>query len=160
MNARILGLGLALGWIVAGPVQAQAAHGAIMLDEAWIRAAPPDAPVRAGYARIMNHSAGEVVIDGARSDAFGAIEIHEMRDVDGVMRMRPVPSLVLPAHGTLRLEPGGLHLMLMRPTAPLADDARVSIILLHGQDEVVRGEFTVGEGTAAASGHDAMHHGH
>lgn len=130
------------------------------MAEAWIRPAPPNAPVRAGYARIENHGEVEVVIDAARSEAFDAVEIHEMHVVDGMMRMRPVPQLRLPPHESVILAPGGLHLMLFRPTAALELDAGATIVFLHGDEEVARGRFVVGEGSSsdsAASGHEHAH---
>lgn len=145
MNALLRWMGwiaLALASVV---VQAQDLPGsaALSLRDGWIRAAPPDAPVRAGYGVIGNAGKSAVVIDAVRSEAFGAIEIHEMRDVEGVMRMRRVPRLVLEPGRELALEPGGLHLMLFRPAAPLAEDARVEIRFLSGEIEVARGEFRV-----------------
>ena len=161
MNARVFLLGWVLAWPASGPVQAaESLVGAVTVTEAWIRPAPPDAPVRAGYARIENHGDVEVVIDAARSEAFDAVEIHEMHIVDGMMRMRPVPQLRLPPHESVALAPGGLHLMLFRPTLALEMDAAATIVFLHGDEEVARGHFVVGEGSnagASASEHEHAH---
>lgn len=106
--------------------------------DGWIREAPPAAPVRAGYLRLHNGSATELVITGARSDAFGAIEIHQMvSDDGGTMRMRPLPELVVAAGATVALEPGGAHLMLFRPLRALARGERVPVrLVLAGGDEL------------------------
>lgn len=135
-----------------------------MVHNAWIRSAPPDAPVRAGYALLMNHSGTEVIIDGVRSDAFGAIEIHEMHDLDGVMRMRPVKELRLPPHGSMALEPGGMHLMLFRPTAAWSSDVGANLVFLHGDTVLTQTHFVVADGdpaNPAAEKHDPdAHHEH
>ena len=137
-----------MGWVLAllASVSVQAAEtsaAAVTVREAWIRPAPPTAPVRAGYAVLENVGAKEIVIDSVRSEAFGAIEIHEMHDVDGVMRMRRVPRLVVEAGGTVHLKPGGLHLMLFRPAAPLDDGYVASIVFTHEGQDVAHGEFVV-----------------
>lgn len=84
----------------------------------------------AGYVTLRNDGAREVRFAKLQSDAFGAIEIHEMRDSGGMMRMRPVPNLVVQPGDTARLQPGGLHLMLFRPTGALADGDKVVVNLL------------------------------
>lgn len=138
-------MGLIVLALVPAWVQAQDAAGsaALSVSEGWIRAAPPQAPVRAGYALLENTGRREVVIDAVRSEAFGAIEIHEMREVDGVMRMRRVPQLRIEPGARLALEPGGLHLMLFRPTAALAPDADVEIVLLSGETELAKARLVV-----------------
>ena len=48
------------------------------------------------------------------SPEFGKVELHETTVEDGVARMRPLDSLVVPPGETVVLERGGKHLMLMR----------------------------------------------
>jgi len=63
------------------------------------------------------------------SPQFGAVELHESTVEDGVARMRAIPELVVPAHGTATLERGGKHLMLM---APGGDSDDVSLNFYDG----------------------------
>lgn len=111
--------------------------------DGWLRSPPVPMPMMAGFARIENGCAVAAVVTGARSDAFASVELHETQLVDGVSRMRAVPLLPVPAHGDAVLRPGGLHLMLMRPVAPLAagDSARVEFTLADGR--VVAADFEV-----------------
>jgi copper(I)-binding protein len=44
------------------------------------------------------------------------VQIHETIIEDGIARMRPLPQLDVPPGGNVKLERGGKHLMLMRPT--------------------------------------------
>lgn len=107
-----------------------AAEPALKAASGWIREAPPNAPVRAGYLDLTNGTDAEIAIVGVRSDAFGAIEIHEMvSSDDGTMRMRPVPRLTIPAGGEVKLEPGGLHFMLFRPQRSLSSGTEVPLVL-------------------------------
>ncbi len=163
MNARMILLGLALTLPVSGLVQADevSVGSDLMVHDAWIRAAPPNAPVRAGYARLMNHGDVDVVIDGVRSDDFGSIEIHEMHEVDGVMRMRPVKHLRVAPHGSVALEPGGLHLMLFQPRSALATQDGATLVFLHGDTVLTEAHFVVTDSNPAKSGadeHDAHSH--
>ena len=48
-----------------------------------------------------------------QSPVAGVVEIHEMKMDGGVMRMRPIAALELPANRTVELKPGGYHVMLM-----------------------------------------------
>ena len=48
------------------------------------------------------------------SPQFGAVEIHETKIEDGIARMRELDALVVPARGSVTLERGGKHLMLMK----------------------------------------------
>lgn len=134
MNACLRRLGLLLLVAASGSVQAQdaapAADAPLVASDAWIRTPPPGSPVMAGYVTLRNDGVREVRFAKLRSDAFGAIEIHEMRDSGGMMRMRPVPELVIQPGDTETLAPGGLHLMLFRPTREIADGATVTIDLL------------------------------
>lgn len=125
---RLLSL-LALVFAASLPV-APALASDLEGHDGWIREAPPVARVRAGYLVLENTGATDRVVTGARSEAFGAIEIHTMAEGEGgTMRMRRVPELVVPAGGRVELRPGGLHLMLFRPQQPLAAGDTVEVVL-------------------------------
>ena len=89
-------------------------HGADeapQLSDAWIRETPPNRNVAAGYLTIANPSDTDRMLIGAHSpDA--RVEVHEMRHEDGMMRMRRLESLAIPAGEEVTLAPGGTHLML------------------------------------------------
>lgn len=107
----------------------------------WIREAPPNAPVRAGYVELLNAGDAELVVTGARSEAFGAIEIHEMAGEGDMMRMRRLRDLTMAAGETVSLEPGGKHLMLFRPTRPLAAGDVVEVVLELAEGDSVTVEL-------------------
>ena len=113
-----------------------AAAAGLALREAWIREAPPTAAMLAGYAELANTGATPLRVTGARSADFGAVELHEMRMDGGMMRMRALEAIEVPAGASVRLAPGGNHLMLMRPARALR------------AGDLVRIEFEV-EGAAA-----------
>lgn len=106
---------------------ARASAVGLEVRDAWIREAPPTAAVLAGYAELANGGDAPLRVVGASSAGFRAVELHEMRMDQGVMRMRALESVVVPAHGSVRLAPGGDHLMLLDPVRPLAAGARVAV---------------------------------
>lgn len=111
-----------MGWALAlaAPASVQADSAApLAFEGAWIRSAPAASPVMAGYVVILNPGEGESVIDAVNSEDFGAVEIHEMREVRGVVRMRPLQQLQVEPGQRVALAPGGLHLMLFRPQRAL-----------------------------------------
>ena len=87
----------------------------IKINNAYIPEGPPVSRVLAGYMEIENKSNDTCYIVGVASKDFGAIEMHQTREVDGIARMFPQSQLVIPAKGKLVLEPGSYHLMLFRP---------------------------------------------
>lgn len=80
-----------------------------------VTAPRPGMGMSAGYLRIRNNTKDAVAVTRVDSPQYGSVELHESTVVDGVARMRPIESLDIPAGGTVTLERGGKHLMLMRP---------------------------------------------
>ena len=90
-------------------------HGDLLIGDARVGAPHGGAPVAAAFATITNTGGADDRLVSVRADIAGRAEIHTMQVDDGVMRMRPLPDgLPVPAGITVVLEPGGLHLMLMR----------------------------------------------
>ena len=113
------------------------------LHDGWVRLLPVAMPMTAGFGRIENGCPAAVTIVGASSPAFGDVSLHETRVVDGVSRMRAMPELVVPANGSVTLEPGGLHLMLMQPRTPLQAGSTVEIVFELKDGGTLRGELLV-----------------
>lgn len=111
--------------------------------EGWVRLSPVAMPMMAGFGRIENHCAAPVTIVGVSSPAFGDVSLHETRIVDGVSRMRALPELRIAPDGVAALKPGGLHLMLMQPRAPLKPGSKVVVEFALQHGGTLRGEFVV-----------------
>lgn len=76
------------------------------------RVGQPTGPNAALYFTVSGDEADRLI--GAETTAAVAVEVHETTtEDDGTMGMRAVESLDLPAGGSLVLEPGGFHLMLI-----------------------------------------------
>lgn len=92
----------------------------LQITEAWIKNLPMVVPMRAGYMNIVNDQAGTIKIEWLKSEAFARIEIHRSVEEDGMMSMHPVSVLAISSGETVRLAPGGFHLMMMNPLKKLA----------------------------------------
>jgi len=110
-RARVPGM-LAAALLLAGAAPAAAG---VRAEDAWIAETPPGAEVAAGYLVFTNDGDDAVKVVGAESPRCERVEMHTMDLSGGVARMRRQQSLSVPAGGRLRLEPGGSHLMLIRP---------------------------------------------
>ncbi len=107
----------------------QPSGDAVAIMNAWIREAHPDAVVNAGYMTLVNVGPEDVTLVKLGSPAFEKIELHEMAMVDGLMKMRELTEVVVPAGGQARFEPGGRHLMLKRPLRHLTAGDTVDLTL-------------------------------
>jgi len=101
----------------------------IVIERPWSRATPPGATVGAGYLVIRNTGKSADRLVGAATPAAAMVQVHEIRMADGEMQMREVDDLEIPAGGSVHLEPGGLHLMLMDLVAPLVTGTTVPVTL-------------------------------
>ena len=116
---------------VAPAVDAQAAAAVkIEVADAWVRAPTPPAPVAGGYLQLTNPGMVDRRLIAVETGAAERVEIHEMRMDEGMMRMRQLTEgLNLPAGETVRLAPGGLHLMLIAPGEEVAAGSSVELTL-------------------------------
>ena len=71
----------------------------------------------------------EIMLLEASSSEFEAVEIHNTVIENDVAKMVPQPQLPIPAHQSISLEPGGLHLMLMDRKQPLVAGDQVNLTL-------------------------------
>jgi copper(I)-binding protein len=87
----------------------------LMITNAWIREAPPGAPMLAGYLCLNNTADTPVTLVGVESPVFEYIMMHRTETVDGMARMLHQDQVVVAAGTRVCFEPGGLHLMMPAP---------------------------------------------
>lgn len=129
----------------------------VQITHAYANQPPAGATVAAAYLDITA-SHGDTLL-AAASPAAGEVQIHTSEAVDGVMRMRPLADVELPAGETVRFEPGGKHFMLMNLPAPLEAGDELSLTLQlasAGALEVTVPVVAMGE----SPGDDLDDHGH
>lgn len=115
--------------LALGAFEATAAPACVSVEQGWVRLTPAAMRMAAGFARIRNGCASEVVVVGAGSKAFADVSLHETRVTEGVSRMREIERLPIAAGAVAELMPGGLHLMLMQPEVPLTEGAQLPLRL-------------------------------
>ena len=125
------------------PLAATARDCAPQVKDGWIRLLPGGMPMQAGFGRIENRCAMPATIVSVSSPAHASVELHESKRVDGVNRMREVPELRIAPDGAAVLQPGGLHLMLIKPNATLKPGSRVAIEFTLKDGRKLLGEFEV-----------------
>lgn len=111
--------------------------------EGWVRLGPAGMPMMAGFGRIQNDCPAPITIIAVSSPAFGSVELHETKVIDGISRMRAVPQLRIAPDDAATLKPGGMHLMLMQPRAPLKPGSRVVVSFTLSNGGQLLGEFEV-----------------
>lgn len=114
------------------------AHAAepITVSNAWVRATAPGQEAGAAYMELK--SATDLTVVKVESTAADSVEIHKMSMHNGVMEMRMLEALELPAGKLVKLEPGGFHLMLFDLKAPLKTGENVAFTL-HLKDGTGKG---------------------
>jgi len=123
-------VGLFIG-LVAGPVLAEdMTAGDLVISQPWSRATPGGAKIGGGYLTIENKGRAPDRLIAASGDFAGRVEIHEMAIKDGVMTMRQLDKgLVIEPGKTVKLAPGGYHLMLMELKTPLKQGDKLPVTL-------------------------------
>ncbi len=116
----------AIGWSGIAPAMG-AGKGDVEVSNAWVRATVPGQPVAGAYLDLRASSRLKLV--GVSSPVAERGEIHEMKDEDGMMKMRAVKAVDLPAGKTVSLAPGGLHVMLFGLAEPLTEGRKVPLTL-------------------------------
>jgi periplasmic copper chaperone A len=157
----------ALFVVSAAPAAAgDARAGDLVITQAWSRATPTGAKVAGGYLTIENKGTSPDRLVGGSGDSAGKVEIHEMAMNNGVMTMRPLDKgLAIEPGKTVKLAPGGYHLMLMDLKKPFKQGEQVPVTLEFEKAGKVPLSLDVqGVGAQApaarSGGHHDMKHDH
>ena len=115
--------------LAATPVQ----NPSIRLDGPWVRRAPfmkdTDSNT-AGYVTIVNGGRSADTLLSATADVAKSVEIHETRNMSGMMMMEPVARIAVPPAARIELKPGGYHLMLIGLKRALGPSQTVMLTLV------------------------------
>ncbi|MCB1354608.1 MAG: copper chaperone PCu(A)C [Rhodobacteraceae bacterium] len=112
----------------AGEAEPLAGRDGIRIEDAYARAAGAAARSGAVYLTLANTGTAEDTLLSVTGDAAARIEIHSTVVEDGIARMQPhTDGLPLPPGARVSLAPGGLHIMLLGLTRPLAEGDTVDL---------------------------------
>ena len=109
----------------------------VTVKESWVRGTTPAQKATGAFMEITSSEAAALL--SASSPVAGVVEIHTMKMEDGVMKMRALPKLDLPAGKAVKLAPGGNHVMLMDLKQQMKKGDVVPITLkIEGADKKVQ----------------------
>jgi copper(I)-binding protein len=130
------------------------AVGDLVVENPWAR----ESVTRTGatYLTVRNGGNQDDRLIGISSEIADDAQLHSSVMQDGVMRMRPVEAVEVPAGGEAVLEPGGLHVMLIGLKGPLEEGQSFALILEFekaGEVEVMTAIEDIAYGGAGHHGH-------
>ncbi|MBI3526256.1 MAG: copper chaperone PCu(A)C [Betaproteobacteria bacterium] len=106
----------------------------VSVKDAWVRGTVTGQSASGAFMELK--SSEDAVLLGISTPVAGVAELHEMSMDKGVMKMRALSKLALPAGKTVTLSPGSYHLMLMDLKRPLKKGETVPLTLkLEGKDK-------------------------
>lgn len=98
---------------ISGMALAESAAEGIAITDPYVRAVPPGQPNSASFMTVTNKDGSDHALVGGSSPAAKVVELHTHTMEGGMMRMRQVERIDLPAGKDVTLKPGGLHVMLI-----------------------------------------------
>lgn len=132
--------------------------GQLVIGHPWSRETPGGAKIGGGYLTVTNNGSEPDRLLGGAIAIADHIEIHEMKMDGAVMQMRPLPDGIDIKPGeTIKLAPGGYHMMFMDLKQPLKKGDAVKAELQFQKAGKVEVEFKVdalGVAGPGAGGHN------
>ena len=116
---------------------------AVTVRDAWVREPMGGRTMTGAFAVVENAGATPKAIVAASSDISDKVELHEMKNENGMMRMSPVKKMDVPAKGTLELKPGSFHVMLFDVKRKIADGEKISLTFTFDDGSKVTTEAQV-----------------
>lgn len=124
-----------LGLVVCSLATTAAAEASLFAVDAYIRALPPGQTVTAAFMRVHNLSERERHLVEVRAPFAERAEIHEHSHHQGMMRMRRVMDVRLPAQTELAFKPGGYHIMVLGVRGKLDPGQKLPLELVFADGE-------------------------
>ena len=119
LSAALYGVGVLFpAALQAAPPSGMAADVGVTVPDAWARASAGAATTGAVYVTLKGGAQPDQLI-AASTPVAATADVHETINDNGVMKMRPVRSVSIPAHVNLMFTPGGSHIMLAGLKQPL-----------------------------------------
>ena len=129
--------------------------GSITVAHPWARATPGAVKNSAAFMMLDNKGVADKLV-GVSGDVAKEIQIHSMITEAGVMKMREIKSLDIPANGKAELKPGGFHVMLIGLKDGLKEGEKFPLKLKFEK----AGEVTVQFTAEKPGAHDHAEHKH
>lgn len=109
----------------------------VQVEGAHIKTLAPGQTRAAAYFVLHNHGQQDLQVLHVEARVAAEAQIHRHIHEDGMMKMRRVRHLLVPADARLVFEPGGYHLMLLDISEPLAVGSQFTVTMeFDGADKV------------------------
>lgn len=131
---RRICLGLLL--LAVFPALARAGTPQVTAEKPWMRYLLPSIPA-GGYLVLKNSGTAPAVLTGASSPDCGMLMLHQSMESSGMSMMMDVPSVTIPAGGSVRFSPGGYHLMCMQPKMAVGQKVPVTLNFQDGSSLIL-----------------------
>jgi periplasmic copper chaperone A len=115
----------------------------LVVQDAWVRATPPGADIAAAYMTLRNTGTTLITVTGVESPIAGHAMIHETKVEGGQSKMRPHEQLAIAPGATVKLQPGGLHVMMHDLKQPLTVGEKVPLVIQLSGGGTVEATATV-----------------
>lgn len=125
------------------PAWAQDKNEDLAVHNAWVRWQPPSRPNSSAFMTIENKSKRDISVISVSSKVIEHIELHAMERENGIMKMRQINRIVIPANSGVELKPGGLHLMLFGIQKPLEAGEKLPMTLNFPDGSMIEFEAVV-----------------
>ena len=113
----------------------------VSIEDAYVRVMPPGASASAGFVAFTNSSDKDIDLLSAKADFAGTTELHTHMIKDGIMQMRKVEKMTIPANGKLVLKPHSNHLMFFELKKALKEGDKTSIEFKLSNGKSVKATF-------------------
>jgi periplasmic copper chaperone A len=122
----------------------------LVIHDAWVRETLQAGGSSAAYLTIDNPTAAPITITGITITGARRGEIHEMTGPATSATMHQVTRLVIPAHGSVALQPGGTHVMLfgVNPALSVGQSVTLTLSIDHQPPQTVQALVRPLEATA------------
>ncbi|TYC02628.1 copper chaperone PCu(A)C [Micromonospora sp. WP24] len=129
--------------------------GVLGIRDPWVKAA--DTGMTAAFGTLVNDGNSDVTVTAAATDV-SPMELHEMTMKDGKMVMQPKQGgIVVKAHSSTTLEPGGDHLMLMDLKQPVKAGDQLTFTLTFADGKAQTFQAVAKPFTGAQESYDPGH---
>ncbi len=135
-----------------------ASAAGFMVTDAWVREAPPNAMALGAFATLHNGSDKARTLVAARSAVANKVELHKTIMEGDLAKMVQQERVEIAAGGEVKLQPGGLHIMLIGPKQALKAGDKVEVVLEFADGVTLPVSFEVRKGQGMAMNHGHMSH--
>lgn len=101
----------------------------IQIKDPYVREVPPNQTISASFMTLINNTESDIALLKVTSNIAKSIELHEHTHNKGIMQMRQVSKIIIPANNSKKLQPGGFHIMLFGLQRKIKAGEKVNLIL-------------------------------